>query len=68
MDGINNILDVKALLRRFGIVIYMGDRLTDYEMWEEELRELYQESMIDVDEFRAAMMILQQAKRNDLDV
>ncbi|MCP1355190.1 YqgQ family protein [Aneurinibacillus migulanus] len=64
----NNILDVKALLRRFGIVIYMGDRLTDYEMWEEELRELYQESMIDVDEFRAAMMILQQAKRNDLDV
>ncbi|WP_327865657.1 YqgQ family protein [Aneurinibacillus aneurinilyticus] len=68
MDGINNILDVKALLRRFGIVIYMGDRLTDYEMWEEELRELYQESMIDVEEFRAAMMILQKAKRNDVDV
>ncbi|MED0670478.1 YqgQ family protein [Aneurinibacillus aneurinilyticus] len=64
----NNILDVKALLRRFGIVIYMGDRLTDYEMWEEELRELYQESMIDVEEFRAAMMILQKAKRNDVDV
>ncbi|ERI08229.1 YqgQ family protein [Aneurinibacillus aneurinilyticus] len=68
MDGINNILDVKALLRRFGIVIYMGDRLTDYEMWEEELRELYQESMIDMEEFRAAMMILQKAKRNDVDV
>lgn len=68
MDGINNILDVKALLRRFGIVIYMGDRLTDYEMWEEELRDLYQESMIDVEEFRAAMMILQKAKRNDVDV
>ncbi|MCI1695128.1 YqgQ family protein [Aneurinibacillus aneurinilyticus] len=64
----NNILDVKALLRRFGIVIYMGDRLTDYEMWEEELRELYQESMIDMEEFRAAMMILQKAKRNDVDV
>ncbi|GEN34947.1 MULTISPECIES: YqgQ family protein [Aneurinibacillus] len=64
MDEMKTILDVKALLRRFGIVIYMGDRLADYEMWEEELRELYQEKMIDIAEFRAAMTILQQAKRN----
>jgi uncharacterized protein YqgQ len=68
MNEIKNILDVKALLRRFGIVIYMGDRLTDYEMWEEELRELYQEKIIDIEEFRAAMLILQQAKHNHQDI
>ncbi|MFT9848134.1 YqgQ family protein [Aneurinibacillus sp. REN35] len=64
MNEIKTILDVKALLRRFGIVIYMGDPLTDYEMCEDELRELYHEKVIDMDEFRAAMTVLQQAKRN----
>jgi uncharacterized protein YqgQ len=68
MDEIKTILDVKALLRRFGIVIYMGDALTDYEMWEEELRDLYHEKMIDIAEFRAAMTVLQQAKRNYKDI
>ena len=64
MDQITTILDVKALLRRFGIVIYMGSPLADYEMWEDELRELYTEKLIAVEEFRQAMTVLQQAKRN----
>ncbi|MBN6188168.1 DUF910 family protein [Aneurinibacillus sp. BA2021] len=64
MDEIKTILDVKALLRRFGIVIYMGDPLSDYELCEDELRDLYHEKMIEPNEFRAAMTVLQQAKRN----
>lgn len=64
MEQITTILDVKALLRRFGIVIYMGSPLADYEMWEDELRELYTEKLITVEEFRQAMTVLQQAKRN----
>ncbi|AMA74773.1 DUF910 family protein [Aneurinibacillus thermoaerophilus] len=62
------ILDVKALLRRFGIVIYTGDRLTDYELLEEEVRELYQEKLINITEFRAAMTVLQRAKRDNEEI
>nr|WP_047154457.1 YqgQ family protein [Aneurinibacillus tyrosinisolvens] len=60
--------DVQALLRRFGIVIYMGDRLSDYEMWEDELRELYQEKLIELGEFSAAMNVLKQARNAYLDI
>ncbi|WCN37121.1 YqgQ family protein [Aneurinibacillus uraniidurans] len=62
MDTITTILDVKALLRRFGIVIYMGSPLADYEIWEDELRELYMEKLITVEEFRQAMAVIQRAK------
>ncbi|WP_439644900.1 YqgQ family protein [Aneurinibacillus tyrosinisolvens] len=68
MDEIRTVSDVQALLRRFGIVIYMGDRLSDYEMWEDELRELYQEKLIELGEFSAAMNVLKQARNAYLDI
>jgi uncharacterized protein YqgQ len=68
MGEIKTVSDVQALLRRFGIVIYMGDRLSDYEMWEDELRELYHEKLIEREEFSAAMSVLKQAKNAYLDI
>ncbi|WP_051330782.1 YqgQ family protein [Aneurinibacillus terranovensis] len=62
MYEIKTVLHVKDLLRRFGIVIYMGDPVSDYEMWEEELRELYAEKLIQPEEFRDAMTVIKQAK------
>lgn len=62
VDQITTVLDVKALLRRFGIVIYMGNPLADYEMWEDELRELYMEKLITAEEFRQSMTVIQRAK------
>lgn len=59
---IKSVFDVKDLLRQFGIVIYTGDPLGDYEMWEDELRELYAEKMIDLDQFQQAMTVIKRAK------
>lgn len=59
---IKSVLDVKDLLRQFGIIIYTGDQLGDYEMWEDELRELHREKMIDLEQFQEAMQVIRQAK------
>ncbi|NGQ96834.1 YqgQ family protein [Brevibacillus sp. SYP-B805] len=50
--------DLRALLKRFGIVIYTGDRLGDLLLMEDEIRELRQMGLIDGDEFVQAMAAL----------
>nr|WP_206529785.1 YqgQ family protein [Brevibacillus sp. SYP-B805] len=49
---------MRALLKRFGIVIYTGDRLGDLLLMEDEIRELRQMGLIDGDEFVQAMAAL----------
>jgi uncharacterized protein YqgQ len=64
MNEIKNILQVKDLLRRFGITIYTGDRMGDYEMMEDELRELYTEKLLELQEFSSAMSVLKREKES----
>ncbi|WP_433743140.1 YqgQ family protein [Falsibacillus pallidus] len=52
--------DLQQFLKRFGIIIYMGDRLVDLEMMEEEFKELYQGKLIDVKEFQEALIVIRQ--------
>jgi uncharacterized protein YqgQ len=52
------VYDVQQLLKRFGTIIYVGDRLADLELMEEELKELYQSQLIDVKDFQMALFIL----------
>ena len=54
----NTIYDVQQLLKRFGTFIYVGDRLADWELMEEEVKEIYKSQLIDVKEFQMAMMLL----------
>mgnify|MGYP003418868841 FL=1 len=54
----NTIYDVQQLLKRFGTFIYVGDRLADLELMEEEVKEIYKSQLIDVKEFQMAMMLL----------
>ncbi|MBY6269447.1 YqgQ family protein, partial [Parageobacillus thermoglucosidasius] len=48
----------QQLLKRFGTIIYIGDRLADLELMEEELKELYQSQLIDVKDYQMALLIL----------
>lgn len=57
---LNTIYDVQQLLKKFGMIIYLGNRLADLEMMEEELRELYQSQMIDQTDFKTALLLLRQ--------
>ncbi|RDI43949.1 YqgQ family protein [Falsibacillus pallidus] len=52
--------DLQQFLKRFGIIIYMGDRLVDLELMEEEFKELYQGKLIDVKEFQNALIVIRQ--------
>lgn len=50
-------LEVKELLRTFGIVIYTGDALGDCMMMEDELKELRQAGLIpDPEVYRNALL------------
>lgn len=50
--------DVQQLLRRFGILIYLGNRLYDIDMSRIELAKVYENGLIDRQEFLQADLIL----------
>ncbi len=64
MQKNNDLLVVKELLRRFGIIIYTGSRLDDLVMIELELDDLYTAKLIEKEEyFQAKQVILQELKK-----
>jgi uncharacterized protein YqgQ len=52
------IYDIQQFLKRFGTIIYIGERVADLELMEMELKELYQSQLIEPREFQTALMIL----------
>ncbi|MEH7743814.1 YqgQ family protein, partial [Neobacillus drentensis] len=46
------IYDIQQFLKRFGTLIYIGDRVADLELMEMELKELYQSQLIEPREFQ----------------
>ncbi|MBA4601498.1 YqgQ family protein [Thermoactinomyces mirandus] len=56
--------DVRRLLKRFGTIIYTGDRQGDIELMLDEVKELRQYGMIDKETYQKAMaVLLQQSSR-----
>ncbi|MDG4655528.1 YqgQ family protein [Ectobacillus antri] len=53
-----SIYDIQQLLKRFGTIIYTGDRIADLELMEDELRELSQSQLIEKQTYEAALMVL----------
>ena len=54
--------DVQQLLKQFGIVVYLGKRLYDIEMMKIELEALYQNGLVDKDNYLTAEMILRRER------
>ncbi|HWO96032.1 MAG TPA: YqgQ family protein [Bacillus sp. (in: firmicutes)] len=54
------IYDVQQLLKKYGTIIYIGDRVADLELMEAELRELFQSQLIEVRDYQTAMLLLRQ--------
>ncbi|WP_066257616.1 YqgQ family protein [Neobacillus drentensis] len=52
------IYDIQQLLKSFGTIIYIGDRVADLELMEMELKDLYQSQLIEPREFQTALLIL----------
>lgn len=52
------IYDIQQLLKRFGTIIYIGDRVADLELMEKEVKQLFESQLIDAKEFEMAMLLL----------
>ncbi|KZN96327.1 cytosolic protein [Aeribacillus pallidus] len=52
------IYDIQQLLKRFGTIIYIGDRVADLELMEEEVKQLFESQLINAKEFEMAMLLL----------
>lgn len=59
--------DVQQLLKHFGIVVYLGKRLYDIEMMKIELEALYQNALIDKENYLIAEMILRREHRIEME-
>jgi len=57
---LKTIYDVQQLLKKFGTIIYIGDRLADLELMEEEIKQLYQSSLIEPKDYQMAILLLRQ--------
>jgi len=52
------IYDIQQYLKRFGILIYIGDRIADLELMETEVQELYRSQLMDPKDFQTAILLL----------
>lgn len=61
------VYDVRQLLKKFGTYIYIGNRVADLELMEEEVKELYQNELINIQDYQMAVLILRQDARKNRD-
>ncbi|HEO8418652.1 YqgQ family protein [Niallia sp. FSL W8-0635] len=54
------IYDVQQFLKKYGTIIYVGDRVGDLQLMKAEIKELYQSQLIRELEFDSAMRLLNQ--------
>ncbi|PGT77670.1 MULTISPECIES: YqgQ family protein [Bacillaceae] len=58
------IYDVQQLLKKFGTIIYIGDRVSDLELMEEEMKQLYQSNLLEPKDYQMAVLLLRQEIQN----
>lgn len=54
------IYDIQQLLKNFGTFIYVGDRIADLELMEEEVRQLFQSNLMEAKDYQVAVLLLRQ--------
>ena len=59
------IYDIQQRLKRFGILIYTGNRAADLELMELELRELQKLDLIEDSEFGLAIAVLRKEMKKE---
>lgn len=59
--------DVQQLLKRFGIFVYMGNRLYEIDMMKLELSRMYQAGLLDQQDYIAAELVLRKERRLEED-
>lgn len=52
------IYDIQQFIKQYGTIIYVGDRLADLELMEEELTELFNSQLIEIKDYQMALLLL----------
>ncbi|UOQ42523.1 YqgQ family protein [Halobacillus salinarum] len=52
------IYDIQQLLLKFGTLIYIGDRIADLELMEDEVKELYKSQCMTQEDYQMAILLL----------
>lgn len=60
----NRMYDVQRLLKRFGIIIYTGKRISDLQLMEIEIKELFKAHLISQEEYIKAKQVLRKEMRS----
>ena len=58
------IYDIQQFLKKYGTIIYIGDREADLELMAAELKELYDYQLIDVKDYQSSILILRTEIQN----
>lgn len=65
-DEMISIYDIQQLLKKFGTIIYTGDRIADLQLMQDELRELNQSQLIDPQDYQTALFLLKQEIQKEI--
>ncbi|KFM99753.1 DUF910 family protein [Bacillus clarus] len=61
-----SVYDIQQLLKKFGTIIYTGDRIADLQLMQDELRELNQSQLIDPQDYQVALFLLKQEIQKEM--
>ncbi|PLR68132.1 MULTISPECIES: YqgQ family protein [Bacillaceae] len=61
------VYDVQQLLKKYGTIIYIGNRAADLELMEMEVRQLFESGLIEVQDFQMAILLLRQETQREKD-
>lgn len=67
VEELKTIYDIQQLLKQFGTIIYVGDRLADLQLMESEVTELFRSQLIDIKDYRMALLLLRQEIQKEID-
>ncbi len=62
MINLKDLYDVNQLLKRFGTIIYVGDKKAELDLIEDELKALFQNQLITKDQYLKGLMIINKEK------
>jgi uncharacterized protein YqgQ len=67
VEELKTIYDIQQLLKQFGTIIYVGDRLADLQLMESEVTELFRSQLIDIKDYQMALLLLRQEIQKEID-
>jgi uncharacterized protein YqgQ len=62
---LKTIYDIQQLLKQYGTIIYIGDRMADLELMEEEIKQLYESKLIEAKDYQMALLLLRQEMQRE---